>query len=416
MNKLFYPIKIAIDNLLAAKIRSFLTILGIIIGVAAVIIIMAVGASAQQLIINQVQGIGSNLVGVLPGGRSEDGPPAQAFGIKITTFKYRDFLAIMDRDNVPQVEHGAAFVQGNFPIVYQGMDDYYSVTGTTHQFPDVQNIEIAKGRFFVEAENVNLARNTVLGHKMARDYFGNVDPIGKKIKIGKENFTVIGVFEEQGSSGFGAESADETVYVPLGTAQKILLGIDYLSFARFEVFDVNQIEIAKEQIAGTMRIQHNISNSANDDFSVRDTASAMEAITQITDILTYFLALIAGVSLLVGGVGIMNIMLISVNERIREVGLRKALGAKSSHITNQFLAESVSTTVIGGFIGIILGVVAAVLISIVANLLGYNWPFIVKFSSILLAVSVSALVGLVFGLYPARKASRISPMEALRYE
>lgn len=416
MNKFLYPIKIAIDNLLAAKVRSFLTILGIIIGVAAVVIIMAVGSSAQQLIINEVQGVGSNLIGVLPGASEESGPPAQAFGIKITTFKYDDFLAIMNKNNVPQLQHGAAYVQGNFPIIYDEFDDYYSITGTTHQFPLVQNVKIAKGRFFIEAEDSNLARNAVLGHAIASDYFGGSDPIGKKIKIGKENFTVVGVFEEQGSAGFGVASTDESVVVPLLTAQKILLGIDYLSFARFSVFDINQIEIAKEMITRTLRIRHDIDNPANDDFSVRDTASALEMIKQVTDILTYFLALIAGVSLLVGGVGIMNIMLISVNERIREVGLRKALGAKSSHIIRQFLAESVFITLVGGMAGIILGTFVAILISVVATVLGYDWPFIVKFSSFLLALAVSAFVGLVFGLYPARKASKVSPMEALRYE
>lgn len=416
MTKFLYPIKIAVDNLLAAKFRSFLTILGIIIGVAAVIIIMAVGASAQQLIIDQVQGVGSNLVGVLPGASDEKGPPAQAFGIKVTTFKYDDFLAIMDKNNVPEVEYGAAYVQGNYPIVYEGKDSNYSVTGATYQFPLVQDIDIAKGRFFIKAEDTNLARNTVLGFKIAQDYFGKSDPIGKKIKIGKENFTVVGVFEEQGSGGMGVTGTDDSVFVPLQTAQKILLGIDYLAFARFKVADAQQIEIAKQDIARTIRIRHDIDNPENDDFSVRDTASALKVITQVTDVLTYFLALIAGISLLVGGVGIMNIMLISVNERVREVGLRKALGARNFHITNQFLAESVSTTVIGGCAGIILGILVAILIALGAKILGYEWPFVIKPSSILLAVSVSAIVGLVFGLYPARKASRISPMEALRYE
>lgn len=416
MSKFLYPIKIAIDNLLAAKFRSFLTILGIIIGVAAVIIIMAVGASAQQLIIDQVQGVGSNLVGVLPGASDEKGPPAQAFGIKITTFKYRDFLALMNKNNVPEIEFGAAYVQGNFPIVYEGLDDNYSVIGTTHQFPEVQDVEMGEGRFFASGEDTNLARNAVLGYKIAQDYFGSTDPLGKKVKIGKENFTVVGVFAEQGGSGIGVTGTDDSVFVPLQTAQKILLGIDYLSFARFKVADAREIEIAKQDIARIMRIQHDIDNPSNDDFSVRDTASALKIITQVTDILTYFLALIAGISLLVGGVGIMNIMLISVSERIREVGLRKALGAKSSHITNQFLAESVSTTIIGGIIGIILGIFVAILIALGATALGYDWPFVVKPNSILLAVSVSVIVGLVFGLYPARKASRISPMEALRYE
>jgi putative ABC transport system permease protein len=416
LRKFFYPLKIAIDNLLAAKFRSFLTILGIIIGVAAVIVIMAVGASAQQLIFDQIQGVGSDLVGVLPGASNEKGPPAQAFGIKITTFKYKDFLALMDKNNVPEIKYGAAYVQGNFPIVYEDKDSNYSVVGTTHQFPNVQSVDIAKGRFFIDAEDTNLSKNAVLGYKIAKDYFGTIDPVGKKIKIGKENFTIVGVFAEQGGSGIGVTSADESVFVPLFTAQKILLGLDYLSFARFKVANSQEIELAKQDIARTMRIQHDIKDLADDDFSVRDTASALKIITQVTDILTYFLALIAGISLLVGGVGIMNIMLISVNERIREVGLRKALGAKNGHISRQFLAESISITLIGGLIGIALGSLVAALIFIGAKLLGYDWHFIIKPISFVLAVSVSAVVGLVFGLYPAIKASKVSPMEALRYE
>lgn len=411
-----YPIKIAFSNLLAAKIRSFLTILGIIIGVGAVIVIMAVGDSAQQLILDQVQGLGSNLVGVLPGASEQDGPPAQIMGIKIKTLKYADFEAIMQKSNVPEIQAGAAYVQGTQSVVYSDIDKSINIQGTTHQYPIVQEAEIDKGRFFYAGEDKNLAKVAVLGSKTKIDMFGTIDPIGKRIKIGKENFEVVGIFKEKGSAGFGTASQDDAVYVPLMTAQKILFGTDYLEFARFKVRNVKEIELAKRNIEHTMRIQHDIDDSENDDFTVRDMASAVKTITNITDVIKYFLALVAAISLVVGGIGIMNIMLISVNERVREVGLRKAIGAKNSHIIWQFLVETITITVVGGIIGIALGVLIAFLISSVINYLGYTWQFIINLSSIMMGIGVSVVVGLTFGIYPSRKASKISPMEALRYE
>lgn len=414
--KFFYPVKIALSNLLAAKVRSFLTILGIIIGVASVIIIMAVGASAQNLIVGQVQGIGSNLIGVLPGASDEKGPPAQVFGIKITSLKYVDYQAILNKNNAPEIEAGAAYVQGTLTVSNDTKERSESIMGTTHQYPIVQEGDLADGRFFNQGEETNLSRVVVLGSKKKSEYFGAADPIGKKIKIGKEMFSVIGYFTEKGSGGFGTSDQDETFFVPLFTAQKVLLGIDYLSYARFKVRDAKEVELAKLHTERTMRIQHSIDDPKDDDFSVRDQASALETLTTITNVLTYFLALIAAISLLVGGVGIMNIMLITVNERIREVGLRKALGAKRSNIISQFLTEAVTITLLGGMVGIILGTIIALLISVVATALGYDWAFIVRPSSFGLAVSVSVVVGLTFGIYPSLKASRISPMEALRYE
>jgi putative ABC transport system permease protein len=414
--KFFYPIKMAINNLWAAKFRSFLTILGIIIGVASVVLIMAIGESAQRLILDQVQGMGTNLIGVLPGASDEEGPPAQAFGIKITSFKYDDYQAIMNKNNVPQIEAGAAYVQGSEAVVYKEKDEYKTIQGVTHQYPIIQNAELAEGRFFNQSEDTNLSRVAVLGSAIREDYFGQTDPIGKKIKIGKENFTVIGYFESKGGGGLGSSGQDDVVFVPLFTAQKLLFGIDYLAFARFKVRDVREIEISKELIKKTLRIQHNIDTNEEDDFSVRDLASAVQTITNITDILTYFLTLIAAVSLLVGGVGIMNIMLISVNERVREVGLRKALGARRYHIVSQFLIEAVTVTLTGGIFGIFAGIGISFLIAVAASAFGYEWEFLINKMSLFLAISVSIIIGLIFGVYPARKAGRISPMEALRYE
>ncbi|EKE10639.1 MAG: Macrolide export ATP-binding/permease protein MacB [uncultured bacterium] len=411
------PVKIAYRNLVANKFRSFLTILGIIIGVGSVILIMAIGGSAQELILDQVKGVGSNLVGVLPGASDEEGPPAQAMGIIITTFTYDDFLALMERKNVPQVESGVAYVQSTQTVTYQNTDSSVGIMGVTHGLLDVQDIELAEGRFFSEEDDIGLSRIAVIGSKVKEDIFGSEDAVNRKIKIKKETFIVVGVLKEKGGAGFGMDSSDDSIFIPLKTAQKIILGINHISFARFKIENVDEIDSAKEDIARTMREEHDIDNSKDDDFSVRDTVSALDTLKNVTDVLKYFLLTVGSISLLVGGVGIMNIMLISVNQRIREVGLRKAVGAKNLTILVQFLIESATITLIGGMVGITGGIFLAYLISaVVTNFFGYNWEFIVSGQSVIIATLVSIFIGLVFGLYPARKASRISPMEALRYE
>jgi putative ABC transport system permease protein len=402
---------------MANKFRSFLTILGIVIGVGAVIVIMAVGQSAQALILDQVKGIGSNLVGVLPGASEEKGPPAQALGIVVTTLKYDDFLELTNKKNVPGIEYGCAYVQGTEMTTYSGNESMLSLMGVTHKYLDVENIEMDRGRFFVPEEDLNMSRVAVLGPTAAKDLFGTEDPLNKKIKIKKESFTVIGITKEKGTTTFGVSGSDDSVILPLKTAQKIILGIDYLSYLRLKVADVNEIPVIKNDVIKTLRIQHDIKSSADDDFSVRDTASALSTLTNITDVLRYFLLAVGSISLIVGGVGIMNIMLISVNQRIREVGLRKAVGAKNVTIMLQFLIESATVTLAGGLVGIVGGVVVAFLIStVVTNVFGYNWEFIILPQSVLIASIVSVAIGLIFGIYPARKASKISPMEALRYE
>jgi len=411
------PVKISYRNLVANKFRSFLTVLGIIIGVGSVIVIMAIGSSAQSLILDQVSGIGSNLVGVLPGASDEKGPPAQALGIIITTLKYEDFLALMDKKNVPEVETGCAYAQGVQTVSYQKNVFSFSVMGVTHDYINVENVELEQGRFFVSEDDVSLSRIVVLGAGAKKDLFGTDDALNKKIKVKDENFTVVGVLKDKGSAGFGVGDSSDSIMMPLKTAQKIILGIDHLSFVRLKIANPDEIAAAKIDVAKTMRIQHDIKNPKDDDFSVRDTASALKIISNITDILKYFLLSVGSISLLVGGVGIMNIMLISVNQRIREVGLRKAVGAKNGTIMAQFLIESATITLVGGIIGIILGIALAFIIStVVTNFMGYDWQFIVSGQSVLVATSVSIAIGFIFGLYPARKAAKISPMEALRYE
>jgi len=413
---LLSPIKISYRNLLASKLRSFLTILGIIIGVASVIMIMAVGLSAQEFIVSQVEGVGSNLIVVLPGASDEEGPPAIAFGIAVTTLTYEDLRDLQNERKVPEVEAAAGYVSGTVSVSENGDTINSSMNGTTAGYIKVENAEIASGRFFSEDEEQNLSRVAVLGSQLAEDLFDDQDPINKKIKINDNSFTVIGLLDERGAGSFGASDQDNSVFIPLKTAQKMILGIDHLGFIRLKAKEAYMIESAKQSIKEVLREQHDINDPANDDFSVRDQASILEIITTVTDVLRYFLLVVGSISLVVGGIGIMNIMLIAVNQRIREVGLRKSLGAKSRDVLIQFLMESSTVSFIGGGLGIIFGVLISFLIYLGMNIAGYEWEFIISPASVFVAVIISIAIGLVFGMYPARKAAKISPMEALRYE
>jgi putative ABC transport system permease protein len=315
---------------------------------------------------------------------------------------------------VPDITNACGYVTGSASAKYQ--DNNFTVTfqGVSSDLPNVENIKVGEGRFFLPEEETNLARVAVLGADRVNDFFPNVDPIGKTITIKDLNFMVVGVLEKKGGSAFS--NTDQAIYVPLITAQKLLLGIDYLNFIRAKVNNMQNLERAIADIKVTLRHGHNIKDPADDDFTVRSTEQALTTLTSITDVLKYFLASIAAISLLVGGVGIMNIMLIAVNQRIREIGLRKAVGARNSNIIAQFLVESVFITLAGGIAGIIFGILISYLASIIITRLGYNWQFIITWQSVALAAGVTILIGLIFGMYPARRASRVSPMEALRYE
>lgn len=414
--KLFNPFKISYKNLLAAKFRSFLTILGIIIGVGSVVVIMAIGQSAQEMIVDQIRGVGSNLIGVLPGASDEKSPPPTALGITITTLKYEDLLALRNDSNVPEVEDGAGYVLGSATVERNGISSNISFTGTTASFIKVENAEIESGRFFSSNEESNLSRVAVLGPKAKENIFGSDNAIGEKIRIKNQSFTVIGIMKSRGSEAFSGGDQDNSVIVPLKTAEDLLLGINHLAFIRLKVKTPELVSLAIANTKATLRERHGIKDPTNDDFSVRDQRAALDLIGKITDVLRYFLLAIGSVSLIVGGVGIMNVMLISVNQRIKEVGLRKAVGARNSEVITQFLIEAAFISSLGGIIGIIGGVISSFFVSVIMQKLGYNWPFLVSVQSIIIAFSVSALIGMVFGLYPARKASKISPMEALRYE
>lgn len=401
------------QTILRSKVRSFLTMLGIVIGIMAVIIVMSVGAGAQSLILNQVKSLGSNLVGVLPGASEDDGPPASALGIVVTTLKYKDGEEIL-KQGCDCIESLVMYVSGSAVLSQEDIVVNTTFTGVTASYLDVEDAEVAVGRFFTTDEEKGLNRVVILGSEVKNKLFGDQEVIGKTVRIKKNNFTIIGVMEERGVSGF--QNQDDQVFVPISTAQKLLLGIDHISLIRAKVDSAEDMDKAVESIKNVLRDNHNIKPGETDDFSVRSMAQGIEAITSITNALKFFLVAIASIALLVGGFGIMNIMLATVQERTREVGLRKAVGAKNRQITIQFLIESIVLTFFGGVIGIFLGIVISIIVAKVAQIMGYQWDLVITPSSILLGCGVSIGIGLIFGIVPARRAARLNAIEALRYE
>ncbi|MBL7155093.1 MAG: ABC transporter permease [Candidatus Portnoybacteria bacterium] len=408
---IFNALKYAFQNLALQKSRSFLTMLGIIIGVAAVISIMAVGASAQDLLLSQVRAMGSNLVGVLPGAADEMGPPASIFGIEITTLKYEDALAL---EKLPNLMAVCSYVKGRGTLSYFNKIKDFNYTGVTPSYLEVEDTSVEFGRFIKKEENDSLARVVVLGSQTKEELFGQDDPLDKRIKINQVSFKVVGIMKQRGVVTF--ENQDEQVFIPLKTAQKLLLGIDHLAFIRAKVNEPDNVNLAISQMKNILRYRHNIKDPAKDDFSVRSTAQALDILGAVTQALKLFLAMVATISLIVGGIGIMNIMFVVVSERTREVGLRKALGARRKDILIQFLVESATMTLLGGIIGIVSGILIAFIVTIGVNYFGYDWQFIITPLSVFVSTLMAVSVGIIFGLWPANSASKLNPIEALRYE
>lgn len=400
--------------LLSNKTRSFLTMLGIIIGVGAVVLIMSLGAGAQSLILGQLEGFGSDLIGVLPGQSDAKGPPASVYGVKVTTLKLSDADAFRDEKNVPHLIAVASYYQTSVSLSWRDQSYDADLQGISGDYLKVEGGELSLGRFFSDEEMKANLRLVVLGSTVASELFGDNDPVGQKIKVKNQSATVIGVMKERGQVGF--QNYDDLIFTPLLFAQKEIAGVNYLSNIKAKVDNVENIDESMEAIRQTLRERHDVDKPEDDDFSVRSFRDALNLVTSITDALRYFLAAMAALSLLVGGIGIMNIMLVSVTERTREIGLRKALGATNRQVLAQFLFEAIALTLIGGFIGLLSGAFLSYLTAIIVRSLGYRWDFVISLSSIFVAIGLSTLIGMIFGYYPARRASRLSPIDALRYE
>lgn len=421
---IFGTIALVIRTLLARKGRSFLTILGIVIGVAGVIIIISMGAGAQSLVLGQVTKLGSNLLSIQPGKSNEKGPPAQVFGVVITTLTDTDATFLRDTGRVPHASAVNAMVRGSATVTWQQQAVDTNFVGTDEQYPNVVTANLQKGSFFTQAESQGAANVIVLGSTVANELFGGTgtDPLGQIVKVKSASQTeaggvpmrVIGVMVPRGTFFF--QDQDDQVFLPLPIGQTQLLGIHYLQTINVKVDSSANIQSTISDITSVLDQTHHVRQDTDRDFTVRNIADAISILTTITDALSLFLTAMAGISLVVGGIGILNIMLVTVAERTREIGLRKAIGATNAAIRNQFLLEAGTLTALGGVFGIIFGVIISFLMSLLMIHLGYDWAFSVSLWSIVLAVGVSILTGVVFGLYPAFKASMLNPIEALRYE
>jgi putative ABC transport system permease protein len=406
--------RVALRSLSANRLRSGLTMLGIIIGVGAVIALLSIGQGAGAAITQQVQGIGSNLIIVFPGTAPR---PGQPLGVS-APMTLADARALEDRVCCSAVGVVAPVYQRSAQISYAGNNTNTSVTGVTPSYEVVRNWHAASGKFIDESDINSLTRVAVLGKATAKNLFGTEDPIGKSIKINRIPFKVVGVMIEKGGTSFFGGNQDDVLFVPLTTAQQRLFGSAALtpqgaprvSSVLISATGEKQIETAMAQITQVLRVRHKVVYQ-QDDFTVLSQKDLLGALNQITDILTLFLAAIATISLLVGGIGIMNIMLVSVTERTREIGIRKAVGAKRRDIMTQFLIEAITMSVAGGLLGILLGAGIGAAVNATGVIKTTLDP-----TSVMLAVGFSVAVGLFFGLYPAARAAALRPIDALRYE
>lgn len=395
----------ALLALQANKARSLLTVLGIVIGVAAVIIMISLGQGASRSITAQMQKMGSNLLMVFPGAT---GAQVRGAAGVVNTLKAEDARAIARLPGVvrtaPEISTGATTSWGSQTWVT-------NVTGTTPELPLILNRGIESGRFFDEQDLRGMTNVAVLGKSVVENLFSpGVDPVGQTIRLNKIAFPVIGVLSPTGASLMGRD-ADDIIYVPLSTAQVRLLGVDYVGTINVQAQTSADLERLPELITGLLRERHRLPPHTENDFTIRNLTAVLEAAQTASGVMTTLLAGVAAVSLLVGGIGIMNIMLVSVTERTREIGIRMSVGATEQAILLQFLTEAVVLSLTGGAIGIISGVAGSYLISALAG-----WPTAVSIGSILLAVLFAASVGIFFGYYPARRAAALNLVEALRYE
>lgn len=399
-------LKMAWRSLAANKLRTFLTMLGVIIGVTSVIALVSVGMGVKKNILDNISRLGSNMLIIMPGSANRGGMRGAAGSV--ITLTYDDAEAI--KNKIKNVEYVSPTVQNSYQVVYGHENWNTTVTGVIPEYVAIQSLEIKSGLFFSEHDVDVRNRVAVIGPTVASNLFGEINPVGKKIRVGNAPYTIIGVLNSKGQSS-GCQDQDDVVLIPLTTAQERLIGITYVRSINVQVSDADKMDEVQSNIEKLLRQRHRIRAGAEDDFNVRNLTTLMETMTSTTTMITLLLGAIAGISLIVGGVGIMNITLASVTERTREIGIRKAIGATYSNIMLQFLIESTMISIIGGLIGILIGIGAAQAISKFGA-----FTTVISWVSIAASFGFALFVGIFFGMLPARKAARLDPIEALRYE
>jgi len=391
--------------LLANKVRSGLTILGIVIGIGSVIAMISIGQGSAASITSRVESLGTNLLTIMPG--SQRGQVVKGGMGSAQTLTLEDAEAIK---NISGVKTVAPVVSGRKQITVKGANTNTSIYGVNLEYFTMKNITLELGAPFSNTQIKSKSKVAILGPTARDDLYGeDIDPVGKKIRVAGQEFTVIGVAQSKGGTGMG--SADDIVYIPLGAAQQYVTGNSKLSTINVEIITADLMDIAEQEITFLLLDRHKISDEVNADFSIMNQADLLSTVTEMTDTLTLLLGAIAGISLLVGGIGIMNMMLTTVTERTREIGLRKAIGATKGDISRQFLAEAITLTILGGIIGVLIGYLASLVVSKFGGI-----TTAISIQSVILAFSVSAAIGIVFGYYPAHRAAKLNPIQALRYE
>ncbi len=399
-------VRVALRALLRNKMRSALTMLGIIIGVGAVISTVAIGQGASRQVQEQISSLGDNLIFIAAGSVNRGGVQMGSSATK--TLTVADAQAIQQQ--IPTVKDVSPGVGAGGQAIYGGQNWFTQIRGVSPEYLSIRKWPLAEGSLF-SSRDVEAASNVcLLGQTVVSNLFGNEDPVGKTIRVQNLPFTVIGVLSPKGASTFGQDE-DDTILMPYTTVQKKLAGIDWLQYIMCSADSRDDVATSEQQIAGLLRERHRLRPDEDDDFIIRSAQALAEAQAQSSQVMTMLLASIASVSLLVGGIGIMNIMLVSVTERTREIGVRIAIGATEEDVQFQFLSEALALSLAGGAVGVLAGVAGS---SLVSHML--KWPTSIPFISIVIAVLFSAAVGIFFGYYPARKAARLNPIEALRFE
>lgn len=407
--------RLALRSLRVNKMRTALTVLGIVIGITSVIIVMAGGAGLRNYVMGQVEVFGTDYVQVevkVPGASdvSSENITGRASGLVITTLKEKDAEAVA---KIPNIKTWSAGNIDQELVSYNGANKRVILFGVNSSYPEIdRQIQLEEGLFFSKGDELGIAQVAVIGPGVKKSFFGEKEAVGENIKIKNQSYRVIGVVKERGAAGFF--NFDDVIYVPLRTLNKKLMGIDYVQFITFKVKDVSRIEETAVDIREVMGREHNITDPGKEDFSVTSAIEGRKMIDRVFGTINYLLLALTSISLVVGGVGIMNVMYVAVTERTHEIGLRKAVGASKAAILRQFLFEAVMVTLIGGAVGIIFGIAATYFLNNLFVKLGFLLQFSVPVRAILTAVGFSAATGIIFGIYPAWKASQLSPIEALR--